>query len=163
MQHSPYMSSQTKEHRMPYVQKDVYCRLPSYSSSPLRLPPPTPTSRYISAPQIYDTDVCSDDSDSHGIRKQVSLGMFYSSPKVCSLSATTRIPMPLSRIGHTLTCSLRFNQGAPGVLLPPNATGALSLASVAHHHLSSLAHATRGGYPYHHMQTERASSVLRYP
>ncbi len=62
---------------MPELQKDAYSRLPSYSASPsLRLPPPTPSSRYISMPQIQ-SDGYSDEPESSWYNKGISLSNGY--------------------------------------------------------------------------------------
>lgn len=69
---------------MSYAQKEPYNRNQYSSASPLRLPPPTPSSRYISMPAVQDADSYSDDSDRQWFGKSISLAMFYTPTKVRS-------------------------------------------------------------------------------
>lgn len=75
---------------MSYGQKDVYSRVPYSSMSPLRLPLPMPSSRYVSVPMVQDADSYADEPDGLWYRKNtgISLAMFDSKVRVPPVQMT---------------------------------------------------------------------------
>ncbi|KAI0697047.1 hypothetical protein BC835DRAFT_805127 [Cytidiella melzeri] len=110
MQTSPFLLPVSKDPRMQYAPKDIYTRHPPYTASPsLRLPPPTPSSRYISMPQIHNNDTYSDDNWYQ--KDDCYSSSFYPSSKdilplastVSSLANATKYRAPQAgSVGHSM-------------------------------------------------------------
>ncbi|KAI0087417.1 hypothetical protein BDY19DRAFT_907584 [Irpex rosettiformis] len=113
---SPYLSS-SRELRMPDHNKNGYNRLSPYSaSSSLRLPPPTPSSRYVSMPQIQSNDDYSDEPESSWFNKNIPLSTgYYGMQKDESAdSLSSSAPMSIGPIIGSLANATKYRPSLGG-------------------------------------------------